>query len=373
MFFFFLTPPSSPPLLPFFFFRSLSLSLSLPLPFLRAQGTTVVANAVAGTDYDATHGTTTFVGGASDGVRGSAVLDVATAGEGLLMRRSVFFFQDVYTVLGGNITSSAQAHAGAPVWHTVAQRRLSGSGVFTSTSGGAPLPGGFNASLPAGTAWVWEGGVGVLLLPPPPPPLHGAPRAPPVLLLSTAVREGDWKNIGAESGPVALALFVLTLEFGAPVAGADFAYAVFPNLSLAAFEAAAGRALSGGGGGLTVVRNDAGAQAVLHGAEGALQASVFALDEGGQGGIASLDAGVAGWHAAVDAPGAFIVRAAQGVLAFTAASPTQGGAWAARLRIDRAVPPAANATCGAAPWAVVFAEPPGDGSSQTAACAMAVA
>ena len=61
-----------------------------------------------------------------------------------------------------------------------------------------------------------------------------------------------------------------------------------------------------------------------------------------------------------------------GGLCLTAAAPAQGGAWTARLAIDRAVPaarlPAGNATCGAAPWAIELLTPPGDGRSQTASC-----
>lgn len=272
------------------------------------------------------------------------------------MRRSVFFFDDLYAVLGANITSTL--HTTAPVYHSIAQRRLSDSGVYTSSSRGAPLPADFNNSLPAGTEWVWEGGVGVVFLP--------NASTSMVLRLDTAVRSGDWRDIGAMAGPVVLPLFVLSLEFAPPVVGAAFAYVVVPNLALAAFQAAAAALLAPGG--LALARNDGGAQALLHGAAGVLQASVWALDAGAAPQRASLDAGLPGWHAAVDAPGAFIVRAGTGALAFTAASPSQAGAWSARLAIDRNVP-AANATCGVAPWAVVLNSPPGDGSSQTVTCA----
>ncbi len=187
------------------------------------------------------------------------------------------------------------------------------------------------------------------------------------------MRTGDWSTIGAESGRVSTALFVLSLELPAPVVGAAIAYAVVPNVRRATFVAAAAALRTAGG--LRVVRNDAGAQAVLHGGAGVMQAAVWALDDGPAPARAALDAGVDGWRAAVDAVGAFVVTGAPGAgaLAFTAAAPAQGGAWTARLAIDRAVPaarlPAVNATCGAAPWAVELLAPPGDGSSQTATCA----
>jgi chondroitin AC lyase len=364
--------------------------------FQRISGTTVVAGAFTGTNGTGSAGTTAAVGGASDGARGSAVLDVATRGEGLFMRRAVFFFEDLYVVLAANVTSAA--HPGAPVWSTIAQRRLTASGTFTSDSAGAPLAPGFNGTLPATTWWIWEGGVGVLCAfvgppcragasrapfypptasPPPPPPPYlppnavfegGPPRAP--LRLSTAVRTGTWGSIGAESGSVSVALFLLSLELPAPVAGAAIAYAVMPNVRRATFVAAAAALRDAGG--LRVVRNDARAQAVLHGGAGVMQAAVWALDDGPAPARAALDAGVAGWRAAVDAVGAFIVSAAPGALNFTAAAPAQGGAWTARLAIDRSVPaarlPAGNATCGAAPWAIELLTPPGDGRSQTASC-----
>jgi chondroitin AC lyase len=322
-------------------------------------------------------GTTAFVGGASDGAVGSAVLDVSTRGngEGLQMRRSAFFFDDVYVVLGANATAPPQ-HAGLPLWTSIAQRRLSATGVFTSDSGGQPLAAGINETLPASTWWVWEGGVGVFFLP---AACGAAPRAP-LRVSSVLVANASWASIGAESDNVSVALFTLTLEQAPPVDGGSasaFAYVVAPNLPLEDFTALATTLAAPAPAGLTVVRNDGGAQAVLHGPAGVMQAAVFELDAGGGGGgSASLDGGAPGWRAAVDAPGAFVLRADAAHLSFTAASPTQGGAWAVRLSLDRAVAPgsgggAANSTCGGAPWAVALLSPAANGSSTTAVCSLA--
>jgi hypothetical protein len=321
-------------------------------------------------------GTTAFVGGASDGAVGSAVLDVSTRGdgEGLQMRRSAFFFEDVYVVLGANATAPPQ-HAGLPLWTSIAQRRLSATGVFTSDSSGQPLAAGINETLPASTWWIWEGGVGVFFLP---AACGAAPRAP-LRVSSVLVANASWARIGAESDNVSVALFTLTLEQAPPVDGGSasaFSYVVAPNLPLEDFVALATTLAAPAPAGLTVVRNDGGAQAVLHGPAGVMQAAVFAHDAGGGGGSASLDGGAPGWRAAVDAPGAFVLRADAAHLSFTAASPTQGGAWAVRLSLDRAVAPgsgggAANSTCGGAPWAVALLSPAANGSSTTAVCSLA--
>ena len=314
-------------------------------------------------------GTTRFVGGASDGAAGSAVLDVATTGdgEGLRMRRSVFFFDDVYVVLGANASAPPQ-HAALPLFSTIAQRRLSATGVFTSDSGGAPIGGEYNFTLPRTTQWVWEGGVGVFFP-------QGAGARAPLRVSNVLVRNASWSRIGAMTDNVTVALFTLTLEQPAPIAGAAFAYAVAPNIALADFEALVATLARPAPAGLSVVRNDGGAQAVLHGPAGLMQAAVFELDSAG--GVAGLDGGAAGWRASVDAPGAYLLRvdAARAQLSVTAASPAQvgAGAWAARLVVDRALVPGAggaNATCAAA-GAVALLSPPGDGTSQTATCALA--
>jgi hypothetical protein len=194
--------------------------------------------------------------------------------------------------------------------------------------------------------------------------------------VSNLVVTGDWATIGAESGNITTGLFTLTLEQPAPVVNASFAYIVVPNIALADFLVAAAALVAPGG--LVTVRNDAGAQAVLHGPAQIMQAAVYELDAGAAPPSAALNAGVPGWNAAVSATGAFIVSlgAFSGSLAFTAASPSQGGAWSAALIIDRNVEFSGGGCveCGhivpSSPWVVTMPSPPGNGTSLTGTCAL---
>jgi hypothetical protein len=354
--------------------------------FMRLPGTTVFPYAVPWLCGGA--GTTAFVGGASDGAGlGSAVQDyVAAFNESLAMRRSTFFFPSLFVGLGANITATSPAAAARVAWTGIAQARLTGTGVFTSAGGAdAPLPANTNTSLPDTAWWVWEGGVGYVLL----DRLPGAARttgggALPTLHVSNVATWGLWQDIGAMSGNVTGALFTLWLEHAAPVAGASYAYAILPNLPLPAFQAAAAALLAPvASGGLAVIRNDGGVQAVVHGASNALHATVFALD-GGRGSVAVVDGG-AGWNVTVNSVGAFIVAqaapaageargaAGAGSLAFTVAEPSQPAAgWSVQVGIDRALAAASgpNGTS-CTPAAADFATPPNGGQSQSITCALA--
>ena len=270
-----------------------------------------------------------FVGGVSDGESGSAVHDAAVGGsDRLRVRRSIFLFTDLYVALSffvsdtcsaryveSGVSSDVASSGGSSVWTTIAQRRLSNTGTYTSDSSGVALSPSFDGVLPPSTQWVWEGGVGVIIFP-------SAAAQEQQLRLSTTERTGDWADIGAQRGAVSAALFILSFEHAPPVACAAFAYAVIPNVALAAFTKAAllfDKKI--------ILRNDASVQAVRHFNGNITRVAVTVFDAS-----ANFSAALEGWRIHFVARGAYSVSISDGTLGginrlimITAADPSHTG------------------------------------------------
>lgn len=362
--------------------------------WMRLPGTTVLPYAVPWSCGGS--GTTAFVGGASlDAAAGGPTATLAAVAhdykaadnEGLTLRKSVFFYPDLYIALGSNVTA-APARSTLPAWTTVAQRRLRSTGVYTSQTGtGCPIPDNTNTSLAYGVWWVWEGGIGYVF-----PDAYTAAHTASAtatassIFLSNLVQNGTWQSVGAMSGNASFAMFTLWLEHAAPVVNGSYSYIVVPNIRLDELEAAATTLVTAAvsDGGVLIVRNDAEAQSVLFaGLPGrcsqsgvAMQANVFAIDPGSA--VSALPGGK-GWTVTVSAVGSYIVQEtlASTSLSFSVAQPGQVGPWSPALVIDRTIVPGpstpnSNATCtgGTSGQAqgIVFTNAQVDGSTITASC-----
>jgi hypothetical protein len=338
----------------------------------KLPGTTVLSFYAYSSADVGGEGVTAFVGGASLGKAASVVANdfVAPNKVGLSYRKATLFTSNAVVALTANATAVDPA---AAVWTTVEQRRAGGGscvspgspapppqpmgGIFTSAAGAvAPLPAGFNASLPGDTWWVWEGGVGYLLLDRVPGGGGGAPL--PTLHASSLVQNGSWAALGVWPDYVACNIFTLWLEHPPPVAGAAAAYAVAPGVALGEWAGGAAAELARN---LTVVENTGALQAVAHRGDGLLGAVAY-------GGGAAAAGG--GWDAGFSAPGAYVLaRGGGGALLLAAAQPAQVP-WSGVVTVGgRAPTPGAeNCTKAANGLAFVLTTPPANGSTLVLTC-----
>jgi hypothetical protein len=205
--------------------------------------------------YTGGMGTTAFVGAASDGIRGSVAWDYeAPFGWGLSYKRLVALLEDRYVVALGAVATAGPS-AARPVYSAVAQHALvPGDVVFTSAAPSTPLS-DQNGTAPAGTWWVWAAGAGYIF-----PDLAGANGQGLQLWIGVGQQSGNWSAVGAYgmNGAVSARMFTLWLAAPPPVTSGAWSYAVFPNISAAAFAASAADLLHD----TALLRNDAGAQAV---------------------------------------------------------------------------------------------------------------
>jgi hypothetical protein len=343
----------------------------------KVPGTTVLSwRRYADVDVGGT-GATAFVGGASLSPAGASVVAndfVAPNGAGLAYRKATLFTPAAVVALTANITAADPA---AAVWTTVEQRRAGGGacvspgspapppaamgGVFTSAGGAAaPLPAGFNGSLPASTWWVWEGGVGYLLLDRA-PGRASAPAPLPALHASALVQNGSWAALGVWPDFVACNIFTLWLEHAPPVAGAAAAYAVAPGVALGEWAGGLAAALAAN---LTVVENSGALQAAALGGDGLLGAAVY-----GSGG-ARAEGG--GWDVTFSAPAAYLLSSGAGGEGVTlaAAQPAQvpwGGVVTVGGRAPRPGADNCTATAGGG-LAFHLVSPPSNGSTVRLTC-----
>lgn len=216
-------------------------------------------------------GTTSFVGGASDGLRGAVAMDyVAPFSWGLAYKRLVALLPDRFVVALGDVTTSGQS-ADRPVFSSVAQHALvTADVVYTSAAPTVPL-GDQNATAPAGAWWVWAAGAGYIF-----PDLAGSNPAGLQLWVGLGEQSGNWSRVGAYgiAGSVTARMFTLWLEAPAPVSAGAWSYTVVPNVTAAAFAASAATILAN----TVVLRNDGGAQGVWAADQNVAALSAYACD-----------------------------------------------------------------------------------------------
>lgn len=193
---------------------------------------------------------TTFVGGVSDGLYGSSVMDLLT--HNTTLQRSVFFLDHSVLLVGTNLTNGYGTHpvpVPSDVWTTLTSRLVPtqaadpvrgtltvafSNGTVTST-----LPDGAHSFAPGSVAWANVGGLGMWPaldadgLPDPSDPARAAP-----FLLTLEARSANWSVIGPYPGSVSGRIFTASLDHGStlppnPAAGSGYAFLLAPNATAA--------------------------------------------------------------------------------------------------------------------------------------------
>jgi len=165
-------------------------------------------------------GTTSFVGGVSDGEYGAATFDLLSPHTGLRAHKSWFFFDDEIVCLGAGITSTAsqpvmttlnQALANGPVW--INGKRQTGEQEVQFQ----------------GPAWVNHDSTGYMIL------------DAKQVWLRRGASTGTWRSIShqdhATDEPVTQDIFTVGIDHGAQPKDASYAYVVLPAASESQTEA----------------------------------------------------------------------------------------------------------------------------------------
>jgi hypothetical protein len=314
-----------------------------------------------------------FVGGASDSTRGVVAMDFhAPFGQGLSLRRSVAVFDELFVVLGANISvvppQGAPAISASP-WTTIQQRTLT-TQVYSSIRGSAvPWPAGGNYSLAPNDWWVWEGAVGYILLDR--IPGSSTTSLQPQACFSNMVQSGSWEQIGAEAGDVSVNMFAFWLQHTnvSTRLGQNFAYAVVPGVTLEAFVLSLNATLEA----LVVIANTAQLQAVKYtsaSAPATLVATVFNPTSGAPG--VNIPGGES-WNITVEHAGTyvFVDHAAQQQFLIAASYPIVNQGWETRIQIDRQFV-ASSLGClqsnSTSPWSAQMLLPATNGSTTSLLC-----
>ena len=214
-----------------------------------APGATALQDALV---YDCANaqvrGGAAFVGGASDGWRGTAAMALARvdANHSLAARKAWAFLDDGVVALGAAIASDGVRNVAT----AIEQRLLDGDVWYVQgTAGPALLPPGSLLSAPD-LQWVWHAGVAYVLL------AALAPAPASAFAVSSRVQTGSLANITqGPPDPIALPVFLAYLHHGTATAAAaaSFAYAIVPvaapadaPAAIAAFSARTAVVANGG-------------------------------------------------------------------------------------------------------------------------------
>lgn len=237
-------------------------------------------------------GTTSFVGGVSDGTYGMAAGELQR--DGLTARKSWFFFDDEIVCLGTGIT----APEGERVITTVNQCHLNGDVVLADGGGTRRLErGNHRCSAPK---WFWHDSIGYVFV------------EPAELQLQNDRRSGSWhaSNSRYPDHDDTLDLLTAWIDHGGTPQGVSYAYLVVPGIdreSLAGYAAKAPAA---------VLANSEKVQAVVHEGLGLAGAAFY------QPGRIEIRPGCG---LEVDTACVLLAREREGQLAITVANPTNEG------------------------------------------------
>lgn len=174
-----------------------------------------------GTQYNCTPayvGLNLFAGGVSNGQIGAAGLNYRNPKtKDFSWKKSWFFLNDFYVVLGSNITEARPN----PVFSTLDQRKLNGN-VYIN---GRVASSGTYSKVKT----VHHDGIGYQIL-----------DSAVTVNLSTAVQTGTWQSIGAYTGSVSLPVFNAKIAHqqtsGQVVQNASLGYVVYPGMSYSQFS-----------------------------------------------------------------------------------------------------------------------------------------
>lgn len=190
-------------------------------------------------------GTTSFVGGASDGRYGLETMDLAH--DGLTAAKSWFFFDDECVCLGAGITDQSEN----PVGTTLEQCLLRAPVVQAGRT--EPLQ---RDAQTSDARWILHDGVGYVF--PSDTTVH----------LDMRTKTGRWSDIGTGSkAPLTRDVFLLWLDHGKKPSGVSYEYTVVPNATAKDLDARVRQNP------MTVVSNTRNLQAVRHDKLGILEAA----------------------------------------------------------------------------------------------------
>lgn len=180
--------------------------------------------------------TTRFVGGASDGVRGVAAMDLAS--HNLTAARAWFFRESAFIATGARLSCASSN----PVATTIDTRRYFGTAPAVTAQGPVQNASTARDWVVGGAGddqwWLWFDGVGYALTRED-ANVGGIVSGGNGLNVSLSIRNatGDWSLIGASTGTFQVPLIQITIEHGVFGPGASpapsFAYRVFPGVSSA--------------------------------------------------------------------------------------------------------------------------------------------
>jgi chondroitin AC lyase len=176
--------------------------------WLKIPGTTIEQDTPLDPKKVHHNGTTSFVGGVSDGIYGCATMDLH-AGD-LTAKKSWFYFDGEFVCLGTDINCASGEHA---VYTSLNQCLLNGPA--RSSTQADDLPRGDHAL--ANARWIWHDNVGYFF--PTPTDVH----------VRNDAQHGSWREINPGSdAPVTKDVFSLWLDHGRGVRGGSYAYIVVP-------------------------------------------------------------------------------------------------------------------------------------------------
>jgi chondroitin AC lyase len=205
----------------------------------------------ARTDWGFNFGTTTFVGGVSDGVHGASVLDMNKSG--LKAKKSWFFFDNEVVCLGAGITATNNLN----VRTTINQAKMENPSYYTETGSTTEKMHSVSSSTYSNNnlTYLRNGKIGYFF------PEQGP------LKYSMKSQSGTWKSIntGGSSTVESAYVFSMWFDHGENPTDAKYSYIVVPGMDTPekarAYDATA----------IEIITNTALVQAVAHKTAGIIQ------------------------------------------------------------------------------------------------------
>lgn len=198
-------------------------------------------------------GTSTYVGGVSDGTYGATAFDYDRLN--VAAKKAWFFFDGEFVALGAGINGPNAAYNVI----TTLNQTLANGPVTYATAAGAAETLASGAVTRGDLAWVHHDGVGYLLL------------TPDNVTLQSVAQSGSWYSINQSqsSATVTRDVFSLQVNHGTRPSGAAYAYVVVPGVGADQMGSYAGNVP------LTVLENTPSLQAVRHNGLGLTQAAFY--------------------------------------------------------------------------------------------------
>jgi chondroitin AC lyase len=200
-------------------------------------------------------GQSDFVGGVSNGVYGTAVMDYKRHNVDVSAKKSWFFFDDYIVALGADINYSSQSAGN--VRSSVNQIKLKGDVVY-SQSGMVKKLSRPQRIENSKIDWVHHRNTGYIVA------------ANDSVSLYAENRSGKWSDIGGNSGEASSDIFTLVVEHGERPQGASYEYVIVPGISGTQMRTFYGAAP------FEVIENSPSVQAVFDKNAGVFQAVFYA-------------------------------------------------------------------------------------------------